>query len=310
MSIWLWFVLGLIPGTAPSLLTEARFRPWWARRWWWLSFGLVFTLFILPFGIVLIMLLSASAFDAIEGMGKLLWHDELRPVTGLTLGWLTASGVMAWLHRHAPRLQGPPPSEQVMALARDAENQWKAIQLYRQETGMALPIATDVVEGYVASQRDQPQPPAPDGRQGQPLDSMYGGFATAWYVVLASIFVLTLPSQTNYFLTGLALFVFMPSLFGGGCGLCARVTSAQTKAAFQMALQSGTLTRRYAFIAGVAAGIMSMAGVLAIGWIACSLDFSEVGVLIALLSVAGVLALSPFLGLWLLNKRAARYHQN
>src|SRR6266542_4102879 len=113
MSIWLWLVGGLFFGLLPSVVTEVRFRPWWAWRWWWGSFGIAFVCVILPFGVVLIMFLSASAFDAVEEMWAFLWSDEFGWVTGLGLGWLVGSGLMAWVHRHAPRLQGPPMSEEV-----------------------------------------------------------------------------------------------------------------------------------------------------------------------------------------------------
>jgi len=70
------------------------------------KFAIIFVCLILPCGIVLVMFLSDLAFDAIEEMGRLFWRDEFRWATGLACGWLTGSGVPAWIHRKAPRLQG------------------------------------------------------------------------------------------------------------------------------------------------------------------------------------------------------------
>src|SRR5947209_155187 len=247
MSLWLWFGVGLVAGLAPTLVAKAHVRPWLARRWWWLAFGFAFCM-IVPFGLVLIMFLSDGAYEAIREMGWFFLSDEFRWATGLGLGWLAGSGVMAWVHRRAPRLQGPPLSEQVMALARDPDQQLQAIQLYRQETGVGLAVATDVVEAYRASQRRRPQATK---QQLGAMEWMYIGFATAWYVALGSIFVLSLRARTNHFLTALALFLFIPGLFSGLCGICGEFVRGRVRDALQMKFQSGALTRRYAFVAGL-----------------------------------------------------------
>src|SRR5262249_40584008 len=127
----------------------------------------------------------------------------------------------------------------------------------------------------------------------------------AWYLVLVIGYVLTFPSQSNHFLTALGFFLFIPSLFGGFAGFCAGVVSAPTKAALQQGVESGTLTRPYAFVAGLLAGITSMVGSLAFFARAYALSHSEVSVFIALGGIGAVLAGSPFLGLWLLKRKSA-----
>jgi len=75
MALGWWLLIGVVVGAAPSLLAQPSGRPWLARQWWRLSFGLVFVVLILPFGIVLIMLLSDGAFDAIREGANLFWSD-------------------------------------------------------------------------------------------------------------------------------------------------------------------------------------------------------------------------------------------
>ena len=303
MSMWLWFCLGLGVGAVPSLMAETRVRPWWARRWWWISFGIVL-FYALPFGIVLIMLLSEAAFDSIQEMGQLLWNSEIGVVTRIALGLLRGSGVMAWAHRKAPRLQGPSPSEQVMALALDPDQHWQAIPMYQQETGAGLAVASDVVEDALADRMRSPQPGDRQRGELSALQWMYLGVAAAWYTVLAVGYALTFGSQTNHFITGLAFFVFIPGLFGGLCGVCGGVITARAKAALQTAFQEGALTRRYAFVAGVVSGAVSIAGVAAVSYTA-SFSHDETGLALMLVGVGVVLTVSPFLGLWLLMRRAA-----
>src|SRR5262249_48731797 len=81
VAIGMWCLLGLVAGLAPSLLAQERYRPWWARRWWWVSFGLAACL-ALPFGLVLIMFLSDGSFDAIGELGTFFVSEEF--------GWVTA----------------------------------------------------------------------------------------------------------------------------------------------------------------------------------------------------------------------------
>jgi hypothetical protein len=273
----------------------------WPRRWWWLAFALACCL-IVPFGLVLVMFLSDGAYEAIREMGRFFVSEEFRWATGLGLGWLAGSGVMAWVHRRAPRLQGPPLSEQAMALARDPDKQLQAIHLYRQETGVGLAVATDVVEAYSASERRRPK--APRQKLGA-MEWMYIGFATAWYVALGSVFVLSFHARTNHFLTALALFLFIPGIFGGLCGICGEFVRGRVKDALQIKVQSGALTRRYAFGAGLVAGVASIAGVLVMGYTAFSLSHGEASVVIALVGIGAVLTAAPFLGFWLLNRKSA-----
>jgi hypothetical protein len=299
MSLWWWLLIGLVVGAAPALLAKPNnLRPWLARRWWWLVFGLVLVCLILPVGLVLIMFLSAAAFDAMAEMRNFFLGAEFGWLTGLVLGCLTGSGVMAWVHRKAPRLHGPPLSEQVMALAAEPDKHWQAIELYRRETGVCLAAATDVVEAYIARERRRPR-----RQQAGALELMYTGFAAAWYVVLGIGWALTLRESSNHFLTALAFFVFIPGLFGGLCELCAKAAGAQRKAALASALRNGTLTRRFAFCAGVAAGIVSIIGVALAGLAGYAISRSEAGIVVALCGIAAVLVAAPFLGLWLLNQR-------
>jgi hypothetical protein len=302
MSFWLSLAVGLIAGAGPSLLTASPLRPWVARRWWWLSFGLAIVFLVVPFGLVLIMFLSEAAFDAIREMGDFLWGDDFGWVSRLTLGWLAGSGAMAWVHRHAPRLQGPPPSEEVKALARDPDQLYPAVQRYQQEAGVGVAVATDVLEGYLAAERRRG---AIKPRPLEAIEWMYVGFAAAWYGALGLVFVLFLRSAPNPFLTGLAVFVFIPALFGGFCGLCLGAVRGRVKERLQRAWQDGALKQRYALTAGVMAGLVSIAGVLAVGYIAFSWSQSETGVWVAILGVGAVLAASPFLGLWLLLRKCA-----
>jgi hypothetical protein len=299
MGFGFWVILGLIVGTGPSLAATAPRRAWWARRWWRLSYGLALVCLALPFVLVLVLFLIASAFDAIREMGAFFWGGQFEWLTGLVLGWLPGSGLLAWLDRHAPRLQGPPLSEQPAALARDPEQQWQAVRQYQRETGVDTAVATDVVEAYLAG---RPGGALPEPRPEQPLGWMYGGFAAAWYGALGACYVLTLRGNSNPVLSALALFLFIPALFGGFCGICQDLVTAQTKEALQAALASGTLTRRYAFLAGLLSGGASIAGVLAIGLGAYSFWDTEAGVLAGLFGVAAVLAAAPFLGLGLLKK--------
>jgi hypothetical protein len=165
-------------------------------------------------------------------------------------------------------------------------------------------VATDVIESYLTNQRGRPTDA--DSQPFGPLEWMHLGFAAAWYVALAISFGLSLDSQANPFLVVLAFFVFIPSLFGGFCGVCIGTISAQTKAALRQAFHDETLTRRFAFLTGLAAGAVSIAGVLAVGVIVYSLSRSEVGVGFALAGIAAVLSASPFLGLWLLRQKRGR----
>ena len=66
MPFWFWLAVGLVAGAAPSLFARSAIRPWVARQCWWLAFGLVAACILLPCGLVLIMFLSDSAFDAIR----------------------------------------------------------------------------------------------------------------------------------------------------------------------------------------------------------------------------------------------------
>jgi hypothetical protein len=306
MPFWLWLLSGLIAGVAPTLLARPPLRPLFARRWWWLLFAFVATCIIIPCGVVLLMFLSESAFDAIREMGQFFLSDDFGWFTALTLGCLTGSGAMAWSYRQAPCLQGPPPSERVTALADDPDKQWHAIQTYRQETGVGIAVATDVVEAYIASRRQRPPAAGADARQLGALEWMYMGFGTVWYGVLAAGYALTFRSQSNHFITGLAVFLFIPGLFSGFCGLCARAVSTRTGAVLKTAFQSAVLTRRYAFLAGLVAGAASILGVLGVAWGIYSWRHDETGVLVGLGGIGAVLTSAPFLGRWLLGKKTAR----
>src|SRR5262245_14534940 len=138
MAIGMWWLLGLVAGVAPSLLAQERYRPRWARRWWGISFGLAACL-ALPFGLVLVGVASDGAFEAIGEIGSFFVSEEFGWVTAIASAWLMESGAMAWAHRRAPRLQGPPLSEAVMELAREPDTLPQAVTLYRQETGVDLP---------------------------------------------------------------------------------------------------------------------------------------------------------------------------
>jgi hypothetical protein len=306
MSLWWWLLIGLVVGAGPSLFAQSSVRPWLARQWWRLSFGLVFVVLILPFGIVLIMLLSDGAFDAIREGANLFWSDGFGWVTALTLGGLTGSGIMAFAHRKAPRLQGPPMSERVIALAQEPDKHWQAIKLYEQEAGVDVAVASDVVEAYIASQRRRPpQPGDAERKRLGPVDWMYAGFAAAWYAVLSLGWVLTLRESSNHFITALAFFVFIPGLFGGLCGISGCAVRARLKERLANAFRSGTLTRRFAFGAGVAAGIVSIIGVALAGIGSSVASNFDAGIAIVLGGAAAVLMAAPFLGLWLLSVRAA-----
>ncbi len=268
MSLWLWLALGICGGAFPSLAARAPFRAWLARQCWWVSFWIAFCVFILPFGIVLVMLVSAWDFEAIREMGLLFVSAEFGWISALTLGWLGGSAAMALIHRRAPRLQGPPLSPEVMELVHGPARQ-------------------------------------PWG----PLEWMYCGFTVAWYVALSIGFGLSIRSEVdrahaNYFVVGLAFFLFIPGLFAGFCGVCAGLVKSQAKADLRRALRDGRLTGRFAFLAGLIAGVVSIVGVLAVGAAAISISNSEAGIWLALAGVAGVLMASPYLGLWLMDEKS------
>jgi hypothetical protein len=299
MSLSWWLLIGLVIGAAPSWLARpVELRPWLARRWWWLAFGLVFVFLILPIGLVFIMFLSDAAFGPMREMANVFLGDAFGWLTGLALGVVAGSGAMAWAYRKAPRLQGPPLSEQVMALAGDPDKHLQAVELYERETGVGYAVAADVVEAYIAAERRRPR-----RQELGALGWMYSGFAAAWYAVLGVGWLLTLRESSNHFLTALAFFVFIPGLFGGLCELCAKVAGSQRKAALASALRSGALTRGFAFGAGVTAGIVSIIGVVFSGVAAFAISQGEAGIAIALGGTIAVLMAAPFLGLWLLNKR-------
>ena len=200
------------------------------------------------------MLLSSWDFAAIGEMGALLVSPGFGWLSALTLGWLAGSGVMAWIHRKAPRLQGPPLSPEVMELAGDLEKVHLAIERYVQETKADYAVATDMVERFTSQH-------VPARRPWEPLELMYSGFAVAWYVALSIGYVLSLRSEVdrahaNYFVVGLAFFLFIPGLFAGFCGVCAGLVKSQAKADLRRALRDGRLTSRFAFTAGSIAGVV------------------------------------------------------
>src|ERR1700730_5039175 len=135
MSFWLFFVIAMGIGVAPALVAQPRFRPWWARRWWQLAVGLILVGLVLPFGIVLILFIIDSAWEAI-GELWVFWSGDFRDVAAFALGWLTGASAMAWRHRHAPYLQGPPLSEEAKTLARDPDKHAEAVRRYRLESGV------------------------------------------------------------------------------------------------------------------------------------------------------------------------------
>jgi hypothetical protein len=57
-------------------------------------------------------------------------------------------------------------------------------------------------------------------------------------------------------------------------------------------------------------GVLSIAGVAAIGGTVYAVDHSEVGVVIGLVGIVAVPAASPFLGLWLLTRKSALHRQS
>jgi hypothetical protein len=87
--------------------------------------------------------------------------------------------------------------------------------------------------------------------------------------------------------------------------VCGGVVGTRTRDALRQAAGAGLLTRRYAVAAGLAAGVLSLAGVAAVGWAVVPHGQSEVALGLGLAGVAGVLAASPFLGLWLLRRKCA-----
>jgi hypothetical protein len=297
MSFWLWLLLGLGIGTAPSLVAQPQFRSWWARRWWQLAVALAVTFLLLPFGIVLILFLIDSAWEAMGEMWA-LWTGDFRGLAGFALGWLAGSSTMAWRYRKAPRLQGPPLSEEVKDLARDPDRLVDAVRQYQQETGVGLAAAMDALEQFGTTPEG-----APVRRPAGALEWMYLGFAAPWYGVLAIAYGLTFSGQGNPILAALGFFVFLPALFGGFCGNCGSALSAQTKAALQAGWQGRVLTRGYTFFAGTVAGALSIAGVLASVWALYPLRHSEVSLWIGFFWVGAFLIAGPFLGLWLLRRR-------
>jgi hypothetical protein len=133
---------------------------------------------------------------------------------------------------------------------------------------------------------------------------MYGGFAAAWYAVLVAGYVWTFGDQGNHVLAALGFFLFLPGLFGGLCGLCMSALTEQAKATLRKGLEAGVLTRRQAFVTGVMAGAVSMAGVVGVGLVLYPLRDSEVCIVLGLLGVAVILGATPFLGWWFLRRCA------
>jgi hypothetical protein len=297
MTFWLFFVIGFAIGAAPALVARARYQAWWARRWWQLAVGLIVIALVLPFGIVLILFLIDSAWDAIGEMW-VMWSRDFRGLAGFALGWLAGSSALAWRHRHAPYLQGPPLSDEVKALAREPDRQADAVRAYRLDTGTDLAVAIDIVEQFGTTREGAAQ-----CRPAGALEWMYFGFASAWYVVFAAFYLATFHDHGNHLLVALGCFLFFPALFSGFCGLCGSVVSIASKAALDESWQRGFLTRPYAIGAGAAAGVLSIAGVLGGMWVLYPLTNSEIGLVAALTWVAAVLAGAPFFGLWLLRRR-------
>jgi hypothetical protein len=265
-----------------------------------LAVALAVTFLLLPFGIVLILFLIDSAWDAMGEMWA-LWTGDFRGLAGFALGWLTGSSTLAWRYRKAPRLQGPPLSDEVKDLARDPDRLLDAVRQYRQETGAGLAVAMDALEQFGTTPEGVPVRRTAGG-----VEWMYLGFAAPWYGVLAIAYGLTFSSHGNPILAALGFFVFLPALFGGFCGICGGALSPRTKAALQAGWQGGMLTRGYTFFAGSAAGALSIVGVFAGVWALYPLRHSEVSLWIGFFWVGAVLIVGPFFGLWLLRRRLPR----
>lgn len=300
MSSWLYLIVGLVGGAGPAFLAAPPRRAWWARRWWQFSVGLAIVLFLLPVGIVLILFLISSAWDAIAELWQLLSDEFLGPVM-IALGWLVGSAALAWLHRRAPYLDGPPLSDRVKTLAREPEAHAQALEEYLAETGADLAEAIDAIEQF----RSRPEG-APAPRPASPLEWMYVGFGVPWYAVLATAYVLTYSKSGNAVLAALGFFVFLPALFAGFCGICGEAISVESRITLARDWAQCKATRTHAFAIGAFAGVLSIGGILA-GVVALyPLRTMEASLWLGILWIGAVLVAAPFLGLWLLRKRAAR----
>jgi hypothetical protein len=137
------------------------------------------------------------------------------------------------------------------------------------------------------------------------MDWVYGGYLTAWYVVLGIGFALALPTHSDPWMAALAFFLLIPGLIVMCSGLGDDLIAQKSKAAVDRAVQRGSLSRGYTFATGLAAAVASMAGIVLVGCTVYPFQHHPICVVLLLFGSAAVLAASFHLGVWWLARKCA-----
>ena len=112
-----------------------------------------------------------------------------------------------------------------------------------------------------------------------------------------------LPTHPNPTGGAFAFFIMIPLLIVGISGEVLAAAIGRERTTILRGIQEQIITRKYAVCVGLVVGLIAVAAILTIWYIADAFTNSTTWVFVTLIVIAGVLVVSPVVGLaWLIEK--------
>ena len=134
------------------------------------------------------------------------------------------------------------------------------------------------------------------------MNWFHGGYWALWYSVFTAIFCYFVPEHTEPWMLALACFLFIPAmLLGCYGGVVVRLISARIVASVDAALARGTLKAWFVFVIGLLNGVLAVAGVVLVWYLAIPYRTEQWSVLFVLFGSPTVALAAPYVGVLFLR---------